>query len=1157
MRMKLELRERKDHPYIWVSPATNTVHLIMPIVSGETISADNTCQTLTAINCFFGSQPLSLVPSALRELTEYKNELEHDIALVDDLALKTQKNERLAQINLYIEMVTLVTDHPQTRTMAYFAGEYPPPIQALLRQPNRNLLSMTLRPSHVDRVRRTIAPTFTVTLDIQTGLFTALQQRFRRIDRIPSIAATTPTQQLVQAVMESVRDARITQPFTDDKIAAISAIIEQKAHIQFSQHIDFKLDRNRVKIDLAYFISLDYLDRDPSRHKASDLKDIIDGFISASGYHLDEHFQIATSLFHVANIATPEGKERLSIITQFFLAQANLYCEAQSFSASVDFGAILDADTALSSEVADCVATSLAREEPVEDALLDFIERHAKNFKITSWYGRTRKFTDVERDEIKQRFNTQYNTIKDSRELDEFMVLEQTRRGPFTSHQGSIGIDFKDLINEMGLIPSDTKAWRSITRDNIGLNAEGLSVLPHQNPHVERCMEITAREVKAKIQGYIKDTRTLNTLAEFLLTNVVTEPAAGPAAAALSMTTQKLFNTLDEPTIAGIRTSPHWGALRTFITAKTTEPLCLDFEHKFSSQNRDIVLTDEMLHALYIHAIRSSEPTEALWNIRHINQAFFENYILPILQRTNPVLEGPSVIKTSPTPPYSLILECPNLAYADAITAIARDNAGFMYVSPAVSRAVYLEANAEFRQGWDTGLNNRGNSPEKLTRALNLLAIPYTAGTVTFPNGGRSKVGYVMRAPLASIQRLQQLSYSRPQFIISRELEGALCTYAVRRASNPHALAGLDGVPKLTEALRIAGFECSEIYPHLDGGSHWAQIPEYSLAENAYQQAFHCIVSTNGQVPLNELPFRLEPRASAWFLAQPVYLALPASDPARTRRSAAPEMPAAAMPFPPQASSTPLETLRNAVLQAINQRVPAGTACPKPGDWSRFDSGVWQYGVPLDSLARSVVSPLYQISINPDETSLVVLNIKAGNAEITDTSKLQRIFLGFMQMINNQPTAEASLGGGAAADPIRHVAPPPIAAEALADVVALRARLRTINEHNKLLDKWRCLCEQVAELSPIQKAQCLLEDYLRASDHPDYNRAILRYISDIVENQITNVPELLMLLQAYKEEQIRNEQWNESSTLARLIQFIETNLQPQAGAGVGRSAGGG
>lgn len=63
--MKLPIREPTAPRYIYINPKTNTVHLLMPIMSGTEIGLDNTCKSVYSLQEFFG---LALVTSLTDEV---------------------------------------------------------------------------------------------------------------------------------------------------------------------------------------------------------------------------------------------------------------------------------------------------------------------------------------------------------------------------------------------------------------------------------------------------------------------------------------------------------------------------------------------------------------------------------------------------------------------------------------------------------------------------------------------------------------------------------------------------------------------------------------------------------------------------------------------------------------------------------------------------------------------------------------------------------------------------------------------------------------------------------------------------------------------------------------------------------------------------------
>ena len=51
--MKIKFREPLAPRYIYFNNATNQLHIMVPVVGGDSISTDNTCQAAAALQAFF------------------------------------------------------------------------------------------------------------------------------------------------------------------------------------------------------------------------------------------------------------------------------------------------------------------------------------------------------------------------------------------------------------------------------------------------------------------------------------------------------------------------------------------------------------------------------------------------------------------------------------------------------------------------------------------------------------------------------------------------------------------------------------------------------------------------------------------------------------------------------------------------------------------------------------------------------------------------------------------------------------------------------------------------------------------------------------------------------------------------------------------------
>ena len=137
--MKIPLIEPTSTRYIHVNPATNRVHLLVPVVGGQDISIDNTCALNVEINAFFGGGGVS-------ELEAYKSVLEFHISLLEeDDARRNIKQTRLSQINTYLEAVIGMRNTYKTT------------VNTFLSKPS-NLYSIQIRPRVQDPYTHVVKP---------------------------------------------------------------------------------------------------------------------------------------------------------------------------------------------------------------------------------------------------------------------------------------------------------------------------------------------------------------------------------------------------------------------------------------------------------------------------------------------------------------------------------------------------------------------------------------------------------------------------------------------------------------------------------------------------------------------------------------------------------------------------------------------------------------------------------------------------------------------------------------------------------------------------------------------------------------------------------------------------------------------------------------
>ena len=420
--MPIPFFEPKSPRYIYVNPLTNKVHLLVPVVGGQEISTDNTCKSTVALDEFFGG-------AAEQELQSYRAALENDLELLPegDTPLRRGKEERLAQIKSYIEVV---------EEMRHKKGSMI--IQPLMEK-TTNLHSIQLRPSVQDPASRVINPVFTVDRsndefgNPNSKLYNAMQLKY------PSVISVIPDPmaRLKKAVLDGLPEGK---PDFE--------LIQQRLKVQCMQLFDLDVDFTKTNIrkarvsDFEMTLTKESLGRFMGfQEDTTSNEDYIDALIGACAAEIGPTIQ--TPPFY----SVPEHSdkaEKLSIMTQFFLAQVNIYCVTRGLS-TANFGAVLDVSEDLSNQVADIVKSSLGEGADVENKLCEFFNRNKVSFGLT----RDLESADVEL--IRQKFERTYRTVtatKENPHMDDFMVLDVTPGGSFFTHKGSICTDFANLVGD-------------------------------------------------------------------------------------------------------------------------------------------------------------------------------------------------------------------------------------------------------------------------------------------------------------------------------------------------------------------------------------------------------------------------------------------------------------------------------------------------------------------------------------------------------------------------------------------------------------------------------------------------------------------------------------------------------------------------------------
>lgn len=427
IKMPIDFKEPRAPRYIFVNPKTNKVHLFVPVFGGGEITTDNTCKTFQNLRDFMDKNPsANSPPTAMQELTKYAEALEFDLQfLADNDPQKQLKRERLDQINIYIsylkEMGATLLGSNLNRQI----------------QISSNVYGMQLKPKHRDPMLNAVNVVFHVNLH-QSTLYNALYEEFAKLEEVPS-----PKDQFQKAVLAALNEQSAQLSFEQ-----IKEIFDNKCKSLLNLKIDYSqpiigypdMYPNKETIDM--FAGYDPDDEDAvSPTNEEYLRILVNSCIQDAEFDKIPVPPFYRDKSHPnREIGTELRQERLSILTQFFLAHVNIYCKINRISGK-DFGKQLDSSPKLCQELASIVGSTIVSHGNVEEALIRYINTNSTEF------GLNRQLNTSDKNAIIKKFTDTYNTISESQHMDEFMILDSDHPGLFAAHQGSICIDFAQIGN--------------------------------------------------------------------------------------------------------------------------------------------------------------------------------------------------------------------------------------------------------------------------------------------------------------------------------------------------------------------------------------------------------------------------------------------------------------------------------------------------------------------------------------------------------------------------------------------------------------------------------------------------------------------------------------------------------------------------------------
>lgn len=466
--MNIPFTEPCSPRFIHLNPNSNTLHLMMPIVSGTQIGLDNTCKSVYALQEFFAKGQVPHQNGILNSLLAYQNALEFDISLISDASeLKTQKQERLEQIKQYISAIKIVLNSNKLASLNQVFPEYPQALQTLMKDEHTNLYSMVLSPQYKDNFLRSVNPVFSLQRVENASIFYKTL-----LEASPDIQpAQNAKQRLIRAVVERIQG----QAF---EFSNLQEQLRQETSRQLGIDIDFTKSKQGISLTMAYLDDL-MMFEDANPPSAQDYIEVL---LSVCAEHLFD--TVIESPFYGIKSA-----EERSIVTQFFLGFLNIYCRIHHLSRE-NFGRILDGSEVLSQAIVSIMLSSLKNASNVEDALIDFINQNKAVF------GLNHPLNDLDRKRIKKEFYERYTEIKDSPYFDEFILIDNTKPGPFLIYQGAISLNITEFMR-LGFKEINPDFFNKIDHDF----KQHRGPLLHHNPCVHASIELSLDRLLNKIKN--------------------------------------------------------------------------------------------------------------------------------------------------------------------------------------------------------------------------------------------------------------------------------------------------------------------------------------------------------------------------------------------------------------------------------------------------------------------------------------------------------------------------------------------------------------------------------------------------------------------------------------------------------------------------------
>ncbi|MBT4803480.1 MAG: hypothetical protein HON78_00570, partial [Legionellales bacterium] len=417
------------------------VFLMMKVIGGKSIATDNTCKTYKELKNFFDNAP---------------GELDNVIRLYELLGEDDREKENianvLAQLKDYRDLLTRVNIKQSTAAMA--ADDYQVVIP-------KGLYEMVLDSrTNPDNFLKSTKPIFAVAHrrigdgaeDKDSILGGELRAGFTAINAA-DIKTTGPTVEgYKKHVAALVEGKKLVLPMTENKDATLSKLEKVWQDLGYPQASWDETAKGTIEQRMEYMKTHAPDDDYDAGHLVEVLDKIAEVIFLGEASNNFKTFaaNICGKNDYDDDTKTDTRTDKLSVLTQFFLASANIYLH-EKYEYKTNLGEFFDKHESFSEQLAATVSDALLSDGDVdvdvEDVIIKFLET---NNLISA-------VADEDITAIKKEFSTNYLIVRDFDYMDEFFVKPKNKDSSWFEYGGSMCVEFSEFAK--GVNPDESSEF--------------------------------------------------------------------------------------------------------------------------------------------------------------------------------------------------------------------------------------------------------------------------------------------------------------------------------------------------------------------------------------------------------------------------------------------------------------------------------------------------------------------------------------------------------------------------------------------------------------------------------------------------------------------------------------------------------------------------